>query len=182
MLIVYAHPSHQGHNAYMLDALEDKLCLDNKFYTVIDLYREDFDPRLTKEELYTQGGEAISPQVKNYQEQIAKHDEIVFLFPCWWGGIPAILKGFFDRVLTPGFSYKFEDKKLIPLLTNKNAYIVMTAGSPHNEFYSTVMKVISENLKLCGMKTQNISIYNCRKLNDDKKEELDKTIKEIIEK
>jgi NAD(P)H dehydrogenase (quinone) len=180
MLIIYAHPSHRGHNAYMLETLENQLCIENRFYNVIDLYKDDFDPNLSKKELYTQGGKNTSPQIKDYQEQLLKHDEIVLFFPCWWGGVPAILKGFFDRVLTPGFAYKFEDSKLLGLLNNKKAHIVMTTGSPENDFYSTVTTVMSANLKICGIKSQVHTIYNCRKLNDEKKIELEDIVNTII--
>ena len=69
---------------------------------MIDLATEDFDPVLRYG--YRQHMEDESGP-KRYQEDIAWADHLVFSFPIWWSAEPAILKGFLDRTLTPGFGY-----------------------------------------------------------------------------
>jgi hypothetical protein len=46
---------------------------------------------------------------KKIQKQITESNHLIFIYPVWWGSMPAILKGFFDRVLTPGFAFRFND-------------------------------------------------------------------------
>ncbi len=104
VLIVYAHPSAvKGHNAQVRKRVERYLAGRSIDYKVIDLYRDGFDPMLPEAEW--EDHRNVSPQVAGYQDEIRKSDRLVFIYPVWWYTYPAILKGFFDRVFTPGFAY-----------------------------------------------------------------------------
>jgi putative NADPH-quinone reductase len=91
-----------------------KNTLDNvgRQYAIIDLYAEGFNPVLNPEE-YRQSvdrgyvAKVPDPAIKEYQKLILQAERITFIYPTWWYGPPAILKGFFDRTFTPGFAYNF---------------------------------------------------------------------------
>ncbi|WNG36849.1 flavodoxin family protein [Archangium violaceum] len=73
---------------------------------VHDLYRDGFEPRITLAEV--RGGPAGDPLTSRYREELARADLLVAVHPNWWGGPPAILKGWMDRVFTEGSAYAFE--------------------------------------------------------------------------
>lgn len=85
----------------------------------------EFDPVLW--EGYNEVQE-LEPDLKRVQEGIEWADHLVFVFPVWWGGMPGILKGMFDRMFLPGFAFKFHESGLMwqRLLKGKSARIIVT--------------------------------------------------------
>ena len=65
-----------------------------------------------------------------YQKKIAKADEIVFVFPYWWGSFPAILKNFFDWNFSKGFAFTYVDSRPKGLLMGKTVKVFTTTGAP----------------------------------------------------
>lgn len=129
--IVFTHPWHGSFNKAILDTITDKYTKENKAYQIIDLPKDNFNPVLTEAEMAVYNkGQALDPLVIKYQEKLKGSDEVVFIFPIWWGTMPAILKGFFDKVLLVNFSHSYENG-WTPLLTNiKKATIITTSQSP----------------------------------------------------
>lgn len=131
--IIYAHPWDGSYNHAILTSVVDGLKTKGEKYQVIDLYKDQFNPAYSKEELrlYSKG-ETTYPLVKEYQKKLKESAELIFIFPIWWYDVPAILKGFLDKVLLPNFAY-LEDKEgnyWKPLLTNiKKATVITTAPS-----------------------------------------------------
>ena len=97
--IIFAHPWHGSFNKSILNSVTETLDKKKDEYTVIDLNKDKFNPVMTEEELalYSQG-KSIDPLVEKYQEILKKTDEIILIFPIWWSSMPAILKGFFDKI------------------------------------------------------------------------------------
>lgn len=138
-LVIYAHPQTKGHCSYFLQEVEAYFKDKSKDYTLLDLYALSYDPVLKASEHYTSGNREISGDTKKYQDLIAESNYIIFIFPVWWGQMPAILKGFIDRVLTPGFAYKF--KKLIGSIyvpdgffKDKRTVLFITSGTPRWQY------------------------------------------------
>ncbi|HEX7714678.1 MAG TPA: NAD(P)H-dependent oxidoreductase [Bacillota bacterium] len=123
-LMIYAHPGEKSLSGALGQAFLEGLRAKGHSAEVIDLYREQFDPALAADELYTREGFQISTPVKAYQEQLQKADIIALAFPTWWQGTPAILKGFLDRVLTPGVAFEYQGRKPKGLFTDKVAVIL----------------------------------------------------------
>ncbi len=74
----------------------------------------------------------LEPDLVLAQQYILEADHLVFIFPNWWGMMPALLKGFIDRTFLPGFAFKYREKSPLPekLLKNKTARIIITMDSP----------------------------------------------------
>ncbi|MGV8150629.1 MAG: NAD(P)H-dependent oxidoreductase [Candidatus Woesearchaeota archaeon] len=202
ILVIYAHPDSQGHCSRILS--EVKMHLDEKGldYEVLDLYAMKYDPILTEKEIYGAKVKELSDINKVMQEKITKSDKLIFIYPVWWNSMPAILKGFFDRVFTSGFAFKYKPvipSKLraylllryafvtkfdygmpIPLLRGKKAIVFLTTGSPKiaffingNRFKTAIRRDI---LGFFGIKTKIYHIDNCRVLNEYQKNKIVKTV------
>ena len=184
-LIIYAHPKEEGHCATVLNEVRDTLIKKNKEFELLDLYRINFDPILTKEEFTTEGHTKATEQNKLIQDKINASDELIFIYPAWWAGMPAILKGFFDRLFTEGFALSFEGKMPKGLLKNKKATVYMTTGGPkfiHFIMGNRYKKLIKKDiLEFSGIKTNFIHIDNCRQLDDKKKQEIKNIVSEVME-
>lgn len=101
---------------------------------LLDLYAEGFDPCLTATErssYFTSPYDASA--VRTFIERLLRADKLVLVFPQWWFGVPAILKGFFDRVLVPGvaFDHPRGSGMPVPRLTRlKTLVVVSSTGAP----------------------------------------------------
>lgn len=89
----------------------------------------DFDPVLRHG--YNQRQE-LETGLKEVQEAISWADHLVFVFPVWWGSMPAILKGMFDRVFLPGYAFKYRKNSSFwdKLLAGRSAQVLMTMDTP----------------------------------------------------
>lgn len=133
-LVVLAHPLRESFAAALAQTVVQTLEAGGHRVDLLDLYAEDFDPRLTVAERasYMTGGfdaSAIAPLA----ERLKAADGLILVFPQWWFNLPAILKGFIDRVFVPGvaFDHAAHGGRLVPLLTNiRSFWVVTTTGSP----------------------------------------------------
>lgn len=169
ILIFFAHPGTQGHNVLILEETISFLKEHNKKYELIDLYKIQYDPVLKKEELYTSGNRELSKQTKEFQEKIKNSNKLIFIFPIWWNGPPAILKGFFDRVFTGKFAFQFKKvgKFNVPtgLLKNKKAVVLFSTGGP--KWVSKILfrsgakkNICRDILYYCGIKSKGYQLDN----------------------
>ena len=130
-LLVLAHPLSDSLCAHL--ASEAKKTLEARGATVdlLDLYAEDFQPALTAAERRLHYlTPALVPEILALQQRLAAADTLVLVFPTWWFSMPAILKGWFDRVWSPKFAFE-QGTPIRPLLTGmKNCLVVTTLGSP----------------------------------------------------
>ncbi|NLR10346.1 MULTISPECIES: NAD(P)H-dependent oxidoreductase [Lactobacillaceae] len=127
--IVYAHPYEGSLNHAILARMTAYFTKMHQDYQVIDLYRDGFDPRYSKEELRLfSRGETPYQLVKDYQRLIKQSDELLFITPIWWHQLPAELKGFFDKVMLKGFAYE-ENPAWRGLLTYIHKATVITTAT-----------------------------------------------------
>lgn len=103
--VILAHPAQGSFNHAIAESVVS--VLETSGHTVIfhDLYAEEFDPLLRKEEILRDA--VLPPAIESHCREIAAADGIVIVHPDWWGMPPAILKGWIDRVLRPGVAYRF---------------------------------------------------------------------------
>jgi NAD(P)H dehydrogenase (quinone) len=157
--VVCAHPSADSYLASLHQRLVRTLEARGDEVIDFDLYAMKFDPVMGAEEW--RGHEQVlppPPELKVYVDALQWADACVFCFPTWWVGMPAILKGYFDRVWRPGVAFEQPpDGGLIrPALRNLvRMGVVTTCGSPW--FYNRLLmqdparKVLLRGLKsTCG--------------------------------
>ncbi|NLC65303.1 MAG: flavodoxin family protein, partial [Erysipelothrix sp.] len=116
----------------ILDAVSQKLLSDKIAYSTIDLYKDEFCATYSKEELagYS-NGTVTDPLVLNYQKRILDCEEIILITPIWWNDVPAMVKGFFDRVFTKGFAYRDGKRGVVGNLGHiKKVTVITTSNSP----------------------------------------------------
>lgn len=134
ILLVLAHPLPESFAASIARTAREALQARGHEVDLLDLYREDFDPRLTAAE---RAGYFAEPYdisaVSGLVARLKAAEGLVLVFPQWWFGFPAILKGFFDRVLAPGvaFSHDMSGGRIVPELGNiRLLWALTTTGSP----------------------------------------------------
>ncbi|QQR36396.1 NAD(P)H-dependent oxidoreductase [Devosia oryziradicis] len=130
-LVVLAHPLGDSLCAHLAREAIDALRARGARVDVLDLYAEDFQPALTAAErrLHYATPEP-GPEIVALQQRLANADTLVLVFPTWWFSMPAILKGWFDRVWAPKFAFE-HGTPIRPLLTGlKSCLVVTTLGSP----------------------------------------------------
>lgn len=106
-LVVYVHPWEGSLTHAVLGAVERGLARAGRSFETIDLYADGFQPAMTREELagYSEG-RVLDPLVARYQGLLGRCRSLVLVFPVWWNDVPAMLRGWLDRVMLPGFSWE----------------------------------------------------------------------------
>ena len=105
-LVVYCHPNPESFTAAVRDVVLGRLKAAGAEVRVQDLYGFGFSPRLSPEELE---GYIVTPSnkepVARESDDVLWCDTLIFVYPTWWYGLPAVLKGWLDRVLLPGVAF-----------------------------------------------------------------------------
>ncbi|MGR3497077.1 NAD(P)H-dependent oxidoreductase [Citreimonas sp.] len=116
--VLFAHPCADSFSAALKDRVVGALDRRGVDVDLCDLNAERFDPVLSADERrgYHAVGANTAP-VADYVERLRAADALVMVFPVWNFGYPAILKGFLDRAFLPGVSFKLQDGKVRPNLT-----------------------------------------------------------------
>lgn len=132
--VVHCHPLVDSYDHALFRTIVDTL--ESKGHDVVatDLYRESFDPAMTASERRSyMGNQYDLSGIAEYAETLRRIEGLVLCFPHWWFSMPAILKGWVDRVWGPGvaFTYDPKDNHLVPALGNIRLFGVVTSyGSP----------------------------------------------------
>ena len=134
-LVVVAHPCDDSFSHAAADRAVDGLTAAGHTVDVIDLYAEGFRAAMSYEEriAYESGDPILDPQVAAHVELLQSAQILVFVYPTWWSSMPAILKGWLERVMVPGVGFRFDEKsgKVKPgLLHVKRIVGISTYGSP----------------------------------------------------
>ncbi|QHQ33878.1 NAD(P)H-dependent oxidoreductase [Algicella marina] len=109
-LVVYAHPRPGSFNAAVRDVVLEKLREAGAEVRLVDLYRDGFAACLTAGELEAyEDTERNCGPVAAHADALKWCDTLIFVYPTWWYGLPAILKGWLDRVLLPGVAFLMPD-------------------------------------------------------------------------
>ena len=138
-LIVYAHPDSGSLNHFIKETVADNLQESGQEIVVRDLNQINFNPVLSLEDMSGQRIGQVAEDIKTEQGHIAWADRIIFIYPIWWTGMPAIMKGYIDRVFSYGFAYRYDQGIQKGLLTGKQAIIVNSHGKSNAEYESIGM-------------------------------------------
>lgn len=190
--IVYAHPWDGSYNHAILTSITENLETKKEPFQVIDLYKDGFNPVFTAEELkHFHKGETPYPLVKDYQEKLKQSTELVFIFPVWWWDLPAMLKGFIDKVMLSGFAF-IEDQNtgtLQGLLTSIKKTTVISTSTTDKEYIESeagnaIQSVfIDRTLADLGIKNESTKWIHFSRVNlttDEKRKQFLKEISQNI--
>ncbi len=149
-LFVYAHPEPSSFTAALKDAGVDALRQAGHTAEVSDLYAEKFDPvagrhdfgaianaerfHYQTEQAFAHETRGFAPDLVREQERFLKADIVVWIYPIWWGGMPAILKGWFDRVLAFGFAYADGRRFDSGFFPEKRGLLCLSTGGTQQRF------------------------------------------------
>jgi len=124
---------------------------------VRDLYRLHFDPVLGESELMDAEKLRVPSVVRREQRHLAEAAAVAFFYPLWWAFMPAMMKGYFDRVLASGFAYDIKNDEMLPLLSGKKALIFTSSAADmmylRRSKQWSAMRLLEEDniLSLCGI-------------------------------
>ena len=125
-LIIIAHTNPQSFNHAILEMVKDKLLRLGENVEVRDLYKMGVNPCYGEDDMRKLHGGHAPHDVVVEQKFIKAADKITIIAPIWWGYVPAILKGYFDRVFNHGFAYTNVNGGFKGLLGNKKFGIINT--------------------------------------------------------
>ncbi len=110
-LVIHAHPDPDSFNTAVRERAVAALSSAGHEVEVIDLYRLGYDPCLGAQEHVDYdsiGLDHPDPMVAGHIEQLGRAEMLVFVYPTWWSGLPAILKGWLDRTLLPEVAFSLD--------------------------------------------------------------------------
>ena len=128
VLVLFAHPCEESFSAALKTVVVETLLKRGWEVDLCDLYAERFDPVLTTEGRRGYHDTATNTAaVQGYVDRLRAAQALVFVFPVWNFGFPAILKGFLDRVFLPGVSFTLDNGLVAPALTNIRKMAAVTS-------------------------------------------------------
>ena len=129
ILIITAHPSSRNLTEGMAKIYKEEKVNQGHNVEIIDLYKDKQLPYHTFEDAHNPP--PLSEAQKYYQQKIVDAEEIVIIYPFWWGTIPAILKNWMDATLYTGFAFEYgENGRPRGLLQGRSVRVFTTSGAP----------------------------------------------------
>ncbi len=177
ILLVSAHDDPKSFVAAMNNTALSVLERADHKVAVSDLYAQQFNPvanvwdfttnsgvhanYMFEQQRAVNTGSGFSPDITAEMEKVKEADLMIFHFPLWWGGPPAILKGWFERIFALGFAWGAENKFEKGLLRGKKALLVVSVGDPASYYSSKgihkatveqhLYPLIHNTLAFCGL-------------------------------
>lgn len=150
VLVVYAHPEPQSFNNSLLSVALDVFKQDGHEVVVSDLYAQKFSPvagpedvvsrknsgyfSLGEEQMHASNNALFSPDISAEIDQLLRADLLILQFPMWWFSMPAIMKGWVDRIFAFGSVYDFGQTWENGVLTGRKAMLSVTTSAPAAAF------------------------------------------------
>lgn len=161
-LVILAHPSSDSLSHTLAERAADGLRTAGHEVEVLDLYELGFRAAMSADERAAYHGDEpiLDPMVAEHAALAQRAQIIVFVYPTWWSGMPAVLKGWLERVLVPGVAFRFNDAgKVRPGLAQVRHLVgVSTYGSPR--WYVRVVndngrRIVTRALRMsCGVRAR----------------------------
>jgi putative NADPH-quinone reductase len=173
ILIINGHPDKESFCFALAESYKKGADTNGDQCQLVHLVDLKFNPILTHG--YRLVSE-LEPDLLKMQQAILQADHLVFVYPNWWSTLPALLKGFIDRVFLPNFAFKYHDKGPFwdKLLKGKTARLIVTMDTP-KWYYWLINRNAGHNamkigvLKFSGIKPVKISVFAPVKSSDEQK-------------
>lgn len=159
--LINGHPNNESFNFALAEAYKkgaENSGAEIKEIIIRDL---DFNPNL---QFGYQKRMDLEPDLIKAWEIIQWADHLVWIHPVWWGGLPAVTKGFIDRLFLPGLAFKYRENSVWwdKLLTGKTAHIITTLDQPswyYRIFYGrpSINQLKKSTLEFCGIKPVKVT-------------------------
>ncbi len=163
ILIILCNPKTSSLSHALAQSIQQTLEQDHHTVDLIDLYQDEFDPTLRLEEY--QRKFSFDDGIRRYTRLLTDSSVLVFIHPDWWGGMPALLHGFIDRVFRPGVAYEYEGpdfgrKTPRPLLNGKQGITFVTSDSdkPTDRIHPLELVWPDHIFGYCGIKSHGCHI------------------------
>ncbi|MEW6728499.1 MAG: NAD(P)H-dependent oxidoreductase [Pseudomonadota bacterium] len=162
ILIILGHPDSETYCGALEQAYARGADMSGAEVRRLNLGELDFDPLLHHgyKEIQT-----LEPDLVYAQEAIRWAEHLVIIYPTWWGDMPAVMKGFFDRILLPGFAFKMISAwRWRKLLKGRSARLIVTMDTPpllHGLLYGSpgIRLVKDAILGFCGVSPVRVSTF-----------------------
>lgn len=176
VMVIFAHPVPESFSSALHSRVVETLQNAGWHVDDCDLNAENFPAVMTCDERRTYHDEEININpVKKYVDRLRAAQAVVFVYPVWNFGYPAILKGFFDRVFLPGVSFKLVNGHVRPALTNIKKYATVTtyggtrlraflAGDPPRQLMTRPVRYV-----MGGAPMQYLALYDMNRASDQKR-------------
>ena len=165
VLIVFTHPNTSSFNHALLDNVSAGLVQSGHEVKVKNLYAEKFNPVLDSDDLSVLHSGNIPERIAAEQKDLLWAEGLIFIYPLWWFTPPAMLKGWFDVVLSNGVAFEYSDAGAKGLLKHKKALVLITAGATkdyfdeNNSIEISYRPLTDGTLGFCGVKEVSQHIY-----------------------
>ncbi|MDJ0627477.1 MAG: NAD(P)H-dependent oxidoreductase [Rhodobacter sp.] len=171
-LIVSAHPDANSHTARLAEFVKTELARFGHSVELADLYAEGFQPVMTQEERTTYyRADTARLSIDDEAARLTSAEALVLVFPTWWFGPPAILKGWFDRVWAPGIAFDLLKDGASPRLVRLRQVLMISTLNCDRTVDEKLGMPIASSLRevLLGMSAPQasfdaLSLYDCAKL------------------
>lgn len=129
VLAVISHPHPQSFSHAILERFCSGARSAGHSYEIADLYREGFDPVMSNRDLEQFGGVPMPADVLAEQARVERSDALCLIFPIWWYGMPAMMKGWLDRVWSTGWAYIWKHDPEGSLLKARPLTVLIPTGA-----------------------------------------------------
>jgi NAD(P)H dehydrogenase (quinone) len=161
ILIINGHPNAESFNFGIVESYQKGAIICGAVVETITIANLNFNPNL---QFGYQKRTELEPDLLESWEKIKRADHLVWIHPVWWGGLPAITKGFIDRLFLPGMAFQYRENSVWwdKLLKGKTAHIITTLDQPswyYRLFYGrpSVNQLKKSTLEFCGIKPVKVS-------------------------
>lgn len=161
ILVINGHPTPHSFCNALSDTYAEAARAAGHELAVLNLRELNFNPNLSYGYSKQQEPE---PEILLAQQKIIWADHLVIVHPVWWGSVPALLKGFLDTTLLPGFAFKYRKDSIFwdKLLSGRTARIIYTADTPiwiYRCFYGSpsVRQLKKRTLAFCGIEPAKVT-------------------------
>ena len=142
-LIVFNHPYDGSYCNAILGSVLAGLRKAGQEADLLHLDKDGFNPVMTAEDLKGfKEGRPVDPKVLEYRDRLEKADHLVLIFPIWWELMPAMTKGFIDKVIFPGVAYDYDHSgrwpKMVKRFHRLQGVTLITTMNTHSFFYRLI--------------------------------------------